>query len=205
MTDVQKKPQRPKASSSLPTNPHATPPSPPHCYAAYPALSTCACSPRRRRPCLAAYHTGCIDNEENVLTWGQGGSGRLGHDSEHDLAVPTVVDSLVGKGIQGVRCYHEHTIASTVALEGSSDGLFDANSQARLRCTSPTSPCISLHLPGRPSPLHTRPHRLSHPSRPARCAHPMHSHLCVLTSIVAAGKSPRAQPKGQGARGEACA
>ena len=29
-----------------------------------------------------AYHTGCIDKEEQVYTWGQGGSGRLGHDAE---------------------------------------------------------------------------------------------------------------------------
>lgn len=39
-----------------------------------------------------AYHTACIDKDEKVYTWGQGGSGRLGHDSEHDLAVP-VCDS----------------------------------------------------------------------------------------------------------------
>ena len=81
---------------------------------------------------MAAYHTSCIDNGELVYTWGQGGSGRLGHDSEHDLAVPTVVESLRGKGIRGVRCYHEHTIASTLPLEGSPDELFDENSQARL-------------------------------------------------------------------------
>mgnify|MGYP006148858641 CR=1 FL=1 len=29
------------------------------------------------------YHTACIDKDENVYTWGQGGSGRLGHDHEH--------------------------------------------------------------------------------------------------------------------------
>jgi len=78
------------------------------------------------------YHTACIDQDENVYTWGQGGSGRLGHDHEHDLAVPTLVESLRGRGIQGVRCFHEHTVALTVPLEGCSVGIFDEQSQVRL-------------------------------------------------------------------------
>ena len=50
----------------------------------------------------------------------------------HDLAVPTLVESLRGRGIQGVRCFHEHTMALTVPLEGCSTGIFDEHSQARL-------------------------------------------------------------------------
>jgi len=79
-----------------------------------------------------AYHTACIDKEEQVYTWGQGGSGRLGHESEHDLPVPTIVESLQGKGIQGIRCFHEHTMALTLPLESSKAGLFDEGSQERL-------------------------------------------------------------------------
>ena len=43
-------------------------------------------------------HCACIDKEMDVYTWGMGGSGRLGHDNEQDHAVPTLVDSLQGKG-----------------------------------------------------------------------------------------------------------
>ena len=134
-------------------------------------------SPRAPRPLVrrcGAYHTGCIDKEEQVYTWGQGGSGRLGHDAEQcvpprtpgkrrehapwsaaprlplslpclpsphlrprrayrsDLAVPTIVESLQGKGIQGVKCFHEHTMALTVPLDGGQEGLFDESSQTRL-------------------------------------------------------------------------
>ena len=81
---------------------------------------------------LGAYHTACIDKDENVYTWGQGGSGRLGHDNEADLPVPTVVESLQGKGIQAVRCFHEHTMALTVPLEQAKQGIFDEHSTARL-------------------------------------------------------------------------
>lgn len=79
-----------------------------------------------------AFHTACIDKDEQVYTWGQGGSGRLGHESEHDLAVPTIVESLQGKGIQGIQCFHEHTMALTAPLNGGQAGLFDETSQERL-------------------------------------------------------------------------
>ena len=75
-----------------------------------------------------------------MYTWGMGMSGRLGHDNEHDLAVPTLVDSLVGKGIQAVRCYAEHTMALTVPLEGTQSGMFDESSQARLLQKVRTTP-----------------------------------------------------------------
>ena len=80
-----------------------------------------------------AYHTAAIDKDEGVYTWGQGGSGRTGHDNENDLAVPTLVESLVGKGIQSVRCLHEHTMALTVPLEQGQSGLFDEGSAMRLQ------------------------------------------------------------------------
>ena len=47
----------------------------------------------------------------DVLCWGGGGWGQLGLGSEKDVAVPTLVSSLLGKGIQRVSCGSEHTIA----------------------------------------------------------------------------------------------
>jgi hypothetical protein len=78
------------------------------------------------------FHSACIDKDEIVYTWGCGGSGRLGHDTELDLPVPTPVETLRSKGIQSIRCFNEHTMALTVPLEGSQSGLFDESSNARL-------------------------------------------------------------------------
>jgi alpha-tubulin suppressor-like RCC1 family protein len=79
-----------------------------------------------------AFHTACITEDESVYTWGQGGSGRLGHGNEHDISSPTIVQDLVGRGIRSIRCYAEHTMALTVNDEGGESNIFDPASKDRL-------------------------------------------------------------------------
>ena len=78
------------------------------------------------------FHTACVTDDSSVYTWGAGGSGRLGHDNEHDLQVPTLVESLRGKGVQSIRCYAEHTVALTGPEDGADASAFDEHSQTRL-------------------------------------------------------------------------
>ena len=49
--------------------------------------------------------------------WRQGSSGRLGLGDELNIAVPTMVESLQGLGIEGIKCFAEHTMALTVPME----------------------------------------------------------------------------------------
>lgn len=79
-----------------------------------------------------AFHTACITEDESVYTWGQGGSGRLGHGNEHDISSPMIVQDLVGRGIRSIRCYAEHTMALTVNDEGGESNIFDPASKDRL-------------------------------------------------------------------------
>jgi len=80
-----------------------------------------------------AFHTACLTEDMSVYTWGQGGSGRLGHDNEHDLSSPTLVSSLQSKGIRSIRCFAEHTMALTVDDEGAERDVFDSSSKDRLQ------------------------------------------------------------------------
>lgn len=52
-----------------------------------------------------------LHEANDVHTWGAGGWGQLGHDTEDDVGNPTLVNSLLGKGITVVSCGAEHTAA----------------------------------------------------------------------------------------------
>lgn len=67
-------------------------------------------------------HTGCVDDEGNVYMWGEGQSGRLGLEDEHNVSTPTLVKSLSGRGIESIVCFNEHTFALTVSQGGGYGG-----------------------------------------------------------------------------------
>lgn len=138
-----------------------------------------------------AYHTACIDKDEQVYTWGQGGSGRLGHEQENDLAVPTLVESLQGKGIQGVQCFHEHTMALTLPLSSAQSGLFDENSQERLLC----APCRARRA--------AVPHAAAAPAAPRAAAPVAPRALLRRTPRASLAPLPTAWACGMGLRGGA--
>lgn len=81
---------------------------------------------------LGTHHSACVADDHTVFAWGAGSSGRLGLGDELNIAVPTMIESLQGLGIEGVRCFAEHTVALTVPLESHDAGVFDPHSQSRL-------------------------------------------------------------------------
>jgi len=56
-------------------------------------------------------HTAALTSDGQVLTWGLGASGRLGHGDELDQMVPTLVRSLAGTPMQQVLCGGHHSAA----------------------------------------------------------------------------------------------
>jgi hypothetical protein len=54
--------------------------------------------------------------------WGEGQSGRLGLEDEHNVSTPTLVKSLSGRGIESIVCFNEHTFALTVSQGGGYGG-----------------------------------------------------------------------------------
>jgi len=62
-------------------------------------------------------HTAVCTEASQVLTFGNGGYGRLGHGTDDDEIVPRVVEALAGKAVIGVSAGHDHTAAWTVRGE----------------------------------------------------------------------------------------
>lgn len=65
---------------------------------------------------LGTAHCAAVTVGGEVLTWGHGGGGRLGHGDEEDQLVPAPLHALAGIVISQVVCGEEHTAA--VSCEG---------------------------------------------------------------------------------------
>lgn len=59
------------------------------------------------------FHTGCLTDNGELYTWGEGKFGRLGHSSESNSHVPRLVESLLGKHPCQVSCGGFHTAVVT--------------------------------------------------------------------------------------------
>lgn len=66
-------------------------------------LSTQACG----------FHTGCLTDDGELYTWGEGKFGRLGHSSESNCHYPRLVETLLGKQPRQVSCGGFHTAVVT--------------------------------------------------------------------------------------------
>mmetsp|Transcript_29366 Transcript_29366/g.47412 ORF Transcript_29366/g.47412 Transcript_29366/m.47412 type:complete len:792 (-) Transcript_29366:878-3253(-) len=56
-------------------------------------------------------HTAALTEAGEVLTWGEGAGGRLGHMPERDCLLPVLVRELCGKMVTAVECGDFHTMA----------------------------------------------------------------------------------------------
>lgn len=59
------------------------------------------------------FHTGCLTDQEEVYTWGEGKFGRLGHGTERNCHTPKLVESLHGKRPRQIACGGFHTAVVT--------------------------------------------------------------------------------------------
>lgn len=59
------------------------------------------------------FHTGCLTDQEEVYTWGEGKFGRLGHGAERNCHTPKLVESLLGKRPRQIACGGFHTAVVT--------------------------------------------------------------------------------------------
>lgn len=59
------------------------------------------------------FHTGCLTNNGEVHTWGEGKFGRLGHNGERNCHSPRLVEALLGKRPKQVACGGFHTAVIT--------------------------------------------------------------------------------------------
>jgi RCC1 and BTB domain-containing protein len=59
------------------------------------------------------FHTGCITDDGEVYTWGEGKFGRLGHGNERNCYYPKLVEWLLGKRPKEIACGGFHTAVVT--------------------------------------------------------------------------------------------
>lgn len=59
------------------------------------------------------FHTGCLTDQGEVYTWGEGKFGRLGHNAERNCHSPRQVEALLGKRPRQVACGGFHTAVIT--------------------------------------------------------------------------------------------
>mmetsp|Transcript_21486 Transcript_21486/g.30089 ORF Transcript_21486/g.30089 Transcript_21486/m.30089 type:complete len:607 (+) Transcript_21486:80-1900(+) len=59
------------------------------------------------------FHTGCLTDNHEVWTWGEGKFGRLGHGAERNCHSPRMVEALLGKRPKQVACGGFHTAVIT--------------------------------------------------------------------------------------------
>ena len=59
------------------------------------------------------FHTGCLTEQGDLYTWGEGKFGRLGHGAERNCHAPKLVESLSGKKPRQVSCGGFHTAVVT--------------------------------------------------------------------------------------------
>ena len=59
------------------------------------------------------FHTGCLTDNGELYTWGEGKFGRLGHSVERNCHSPRLVEALLGKGPRQVACGGFHTAVIT--------------------------------------------------------------------------------------------
>lgn len=59
------------------------------------------------------FHTGCLTENQELWTWGEGKFGRLGHGAERNCHSPRLVESLLGKKPRQVSCGGFHTAVVT--------------------------------------------------------------------------------------------
>lgn len=62
---------------------------------------------------LGGKHAALVTKQGEVLCWGQGKGGRLGHKTDIDISFPKIVDSLNGIHIKYAACGEYHTCALT--------------------------------------------------------------------------------------------
>ena len=61
--------------------------------------------------------TAVCSAEGELFTFGSGSGGRLGHEEQHDMHVPRLVEALAGKKVVGAAARGSHTVAWTEAGE----------------------------------------------------------------------------------------
>jgi len=61
--------------------------------------------------------TAVCSAEGELFTFGSGSGGRLGHEEQHDMHVPRLVEALAGKKVVGAAAHGSHTVAWTEAGE----------------------------------------------------------------------------------------
>ena len=59
------------------------------------------------------FHTGCLTDNSELFTWGEGKFGRLGHGAERNCHTPRLVEALLGKKPKQVACGGFHTAVIT--------------------------------------------------------------------------------------------
>ncbi|KAL3804643.1 hypothetical protein HJC23_008458 [Cyclotella cryptica] len=59
------------------------------------------------------FHTGCLTDQMEVYTWGEGKFGRLGHGAERNCHSPRLVESLLGKRPRQIACGGFHSAVIT--------------------------------------------------------------------------------------------
>jgi len=59
------------------------------------------------------FHTGCLTDQGECYTWGEGKFGRLGHGTERNCHTPRLVESLLGKRPRQIACGGFHTAVIT--------------------------------------------------------------------------------------------
>ena len=70
----------------------------------------------QRKPIFVAAgesHSAAITEKYNLYTWGNGGFGRLGHETDDKEASPRLVDTLTSEQVVHVSCGAFHTVIST--------------------------------------------------------------------------------------------
>lgn len=59
------------------------------------------------------FHTGCLTDQGECFTWGEGKFGRLGHGTERNCHSPRLVEALLGKRPRQIACGGFHTAVVT--------------------------------------------------------------------------------------------
>jgi len=59
------------------------------------------------------FHTGCLTDQGEVYTWGEGKFGRLGHGAERNCHSPRLLETLLGKRPKQIACGGFHTAVIT--------------------------------------------------------------------------------------------
>ena len=70
---------------------------------------------RIARVSCGADHSAAVSEGGEILTWGSGSYGNLGHGDNTDVSSPKLVEALLGKQCISVACGSKHTLALTAA------------------------------------------------------------------------------------------